>query len=195
MLEIELKFPTADFAKVEAHLARLGAVAEAPIDEADHYFNAPDRDFAKTDEAFRLRSIGAQNRITYKGPKEPGPAKIRTEIELALESGPAAADKWRQMVQLLGYRSTAVVRKRRTIHKFARDGFSLEACLDEVETLGSFVELEIVADAAQKQRAQEILVAVAREFGLEKSEPRSYLEMVLARGGGDSSTQNEVRLV
>jgi adenylate cyclase class 2 len=183
MLEIELKFPAADFATIEGHLAKLGAAAEAPIDEADHYFNAPDRDFAKTDEAFRLRSIGAHNRVTYKGPKEPGPAKTRTEIELAIEDGAAAADKWRQLVQRLGYRSTAVVKKRRTIHKFSRDGFHLEACLDEVESIGKFVELEIVADAAQKQRAQEILMAVAREFGLEKIEPRSYLELVLAKRG------------
>jgi len=189
MLEIELKFPVADFGPIVKHLARMGAAVQPTIDEADHYFNAPDRDFGKTDEAFRLRSIGEHNRMTYKGPKQPGPAKTRTEIEIAIESGSDAAETWRQMVVYLGYRATAVVKKRRTIYKFERDGFHLEACLDDVETLGKFVEIEIVADEAQKQRAQEILLQIAQELGLPKNEPRSYLEMVLTRGAGGSPPQ------
>jgi adenylate cyclase, class 2 len=180
MLEIEMKFPVTDFVAIEKHLHSMNAKREPTIDETDHYFNAPDRDFGKTDEAFRLRTIGEHNRVTYKGPKEPGVAKTRKEIELAIESGAEAADKWRQMVQLLGYRSTAVVKKRRTIFKFERGGFAMEACLDEVELLGKFVEIEIVADAAVKESAQQVLSAVASEFGLEKSERRSYLEMVLS---------------
>ena len=91
MLEIEMKFPVADFTAVERTLRGWQAREHPAIDEADHYFNAPDRDFARTDEAFRLRCIGDVNRITYKGPKQGGPAKTRTEIELALESGPDAA--------------------------------------------------------------------------------------------------------
>src|SRR5207253_9991521 len=64
------------------------------LDEADHYFNAPDRDFGKTDEAFRLRRVGEQNRITYKGAKQGGPAKTRTEIEIGLEPGKHAAEQF-----------------------------------------------------------------------------------------------------
>src|SRR5437660_943739 len=131
MLEIEMKFAAADFAVVQQHLQRMNAKGQPPIDEADHYFNAPDRDFARTDEAFRLRVIGADNRITYKGPKEKGPTKTRTEIEIALEPGAEAAEKWRRLVQQLGYRPTAVVTKRRTIHDFTRDGFAMQVCLDE----------------------------------------------------------------
>ena len=181
MLEIEMKFHVSDFAAIEKHMQSIGAQRENAIDESDHYFNAPDRDFARTDEAFRLRSIGDHNRVTYKGPKEPSVAKTRKEIEIAIESGADAAEKWRQMVQLLGYRSTAVVKKQRTIFKFTRDGFAMEACLDEVVSLGKFVELEIVADAAQKARAEQVLTTLAAEMGLHQSERRSYLEMVLAK--------------
>ena len=144
MLEIEMKFPVADFGAIQQRLAAWQAKAQPAIEEADHYFNAPDRDFGKTDEAFRLRCIGAQNRVTYKGPKQPGPTKTRTEIEIALEPGPLAAEDFRRMVQHLGFRPTAVVRKRRTGYDFERDGFALQACCDEVETLGQFVEIEIV---------------------------------------------------
>ena len=59
--------------------------------EADHYFNAPDRDFARTDEAFRLRRIGAANFVTYKGPKRDAQRKMRTEIEVPLPDGDEAA--------------------------------------------------------------------------------------------------------
>jgi len=170
-----------DFAAIESILSRWRAKAQTTITEADHYFNAPDRDFGKTDEAFRLRVIGDENRITYKGPKQAGPTKTRTEIEIAIERGAEAAEQFRRLVQSLGYRPTAVVRKRRTIHEFARDGFSMQVCCDEVETLGRFVEVEIVAAPEKKQEAQAKLLDTARELGLTTPEPRSYLEMVLAR--------------
>jgi len=180
MLEIEMKFPVADFATIQEQMATWNATPQPTIEEADHYFNAPDRDFGKTDEAFRLRCIGEQNRITYKGPKQGGVTKTRTEIEIAIEPGTDAAAKFRQFVVHLGYRPTAVVKKRRTSFDFQRDGFNLQACCDEVETLGRFVEIEIVAEAADKERAQAVLLGVVRELNLPASEPRSYLEMVLA---------------
>ncbi len=181
MLEIEMKFRVNDFAAVERSLRSWNAVPQSALEEVDHYFNAPDRDFARTDEAFRLRSIGTENRITYKGPKQGGPTKTRTEIEIGLEPGSEAADQFCRLVQHLGYRATAAVKKRRTIYEFARAEFSLQACFDEVEALGRFVEIEIVAEPAQRDRAEEVLQAVVRDLGLPASEPRSYLELVLAR--------------
>jgi adenylate cyclase class 2 len=183
MLEIEMKFPVADFAAIQAKLAQWGARAGEPLDEADHYFNAPDRDFARTDEALRLRRIGDESRITYKGPKQGGPAKTRTEIEVPLAPGDGPADGFSRLVGHLGYRPVAVVRKRRIPYHFDRDGFALEVCCDEVEQLGRFAEVEIVAPPEQRARAEAVLQAVARELGLEKPEPRAYLQMVLALRG------------
>lgn len=176
-----MKFAVTDFAVFVRSLSNWQAKVQPTIEEADHYFNAPDRDFARTDEAFRLRCVGEQNRVTYKGPKQAGPAKTRTEIEIAIEPGAQAAEQFRQLVQHLGYRLTAIVKKRRGCYDFERGGFALQLCCDEVETLGRFVEIEIVAEPAQKQRAEEILLEVARALGLPASERRSYLEMVLAK--------------
>lgn len=184
MLEIEMKFPVADFGPVATKLAAWQAKADAPIDEADHYFNAPDRDFARTDEAFRLRRIGADNVLTYKGPKQAGPAKTRTEIEVSLAPGARAADEFCRLVQRLGYRPTAAVRKRRTIWHFGRDGFDMQTCLDEVADVGRFVEVEIVALPEQRLKAEATLQAVAAELGLHHSERRSYLEMYLEKRDG-----------
>ena len=48
MLEIEQKFAAADFSAIEQRLREWSARQGAEHDEADHYFNAPDRDFART---------------------------------------------------------------------------------------------------------------------------------------------------
>jgi adenylate cyclase class 2 len=183
MLEIEMKFAVADFGAIVQRVQQWGARAGAPLDEADHYFNAPDRDFAKTDEAFRLRRIGDTNRITYKGPKQGGPAKTRTEIELAIDSGAAAAEAFCRLVVHLGYRPVAVVRKRRIPYHFDRDGFALELCCDDVEQVGRFVELEIVAPPEQRTAAEKVLLALTGELGLKEAEKRAYLQMLLALRG------------
>src|SRR5947208_7755395 len=107
VLEIEMKFPVDEFGPVEQKLLAWQARRDQAIDEADHYFNAPDRDFARTDEALRLRRIGSHNIITYKGPKQAGPAKTRTEIEVSLESGAEPAGGFCRRVHKLGYRSPA----------------------------------------------------------------------------------------
>src|SRR5437764_1037206 len=159
MLEIEMKFPVDDFAALQRQMAVWGASPEQRQD-ADHYFNAPDRDFARTDEALRLRRIGAANFVTYKGPKRDAVTKTRTEIEVPLASGDRAAEDFREVLRHLGYRAVAEVRKTRQVYHLPREGFALEVCLDEVEGLGSFVELEIVAVQERLEEARGVLFRV-----------------------------------
>src|SRR5260370_41861882 len=121
MLEIEMKFPMADFAALERTLSSWGAVRAESQTDADHYFNAPDRDFARTDEALRLRRIGPANYVTYKGPKRDAQTKTRTEVEVPLAEGDRAAEDFARLLRHLGYRPTGVVRKRRTLHHLSRD--------------------------------------------------------------------------
>jgi adenylate cyclase class 2 len=180
MLEVEVKYPVADFAPLEARLREWGARPSEPLHEADHYFNAPDRDFARTDEALRLRRIGSDNRVTYKGPKCDAQTKTRTEIEVPLAEGDAAAADFTRLLTHLGYRAVAVVRKQRRILSLERDGFDLEVCLDEVDEVGRFAEVEILAPEEQLPAARAVLLQVAGELGLSAPERRSYLEMLLA---------------
>jgi adenylate cyclase class 2 len=187
MLEVEMKFPGADFTALERQLAAWGARADAPLDEADHYFNAPDRDFGVTDEALRLRRIGPANRVTYKGPKRGTRGKTRTEIEVPLGEGDETAAQFREMLVQLKYRPVAVVRKHRRIYRLERDGFALEVCLDEVEGLGRFAEVEIQAPEDQLAEAERVLRDTAAALGLGREERRSYLEMLLAAGQGKGS--------
>ena len=67
--EVEQKFQLADPAAIESRLQALGVVAREPVEQHDTYFAHPARDFSKTDEALRLRRVGSERYITYKGPK------------------------------------------------------------------------------------------------------------------------------
>jgi adenylate cyclase class 2 len=183
MVEVEQKFRDADFATLERLLTDRGARAGAARQESDHYFNAPDRDFARTDEALRIRRIGPANFVTYKGPKRDLQTKTRTEVEVPLAEGDQAAADFGQLLTNLGYRPVAVVKKERRKLQLEGEGFAIEVSLDRVAGLGDFAELEIVATEAQVGAARAVLLRVAAELGLTAVERRSYLELLLASRG------------
>jgi adenylate cyclase class 2 len=183
MLEIEQKFICSDFAAIERRLSERQARRGEEHIESDHYFNAPDRDFARTDEAFRLRRIDTANFLTYKGPKQPGTVKVRTELEIRLRDGDEAAEQFMQLLAHLGYRPVAIVRKQRRYYHLERGSFALIVCLDEVEQLGRFVEVEIVAPEEQAEAARTVLAETAAALSLTRLERRSYLNLLLAARG------------
>ncbi|HLN30840.1 MAG TPA: class IV adenylate cyclase [Gemmataceae bacterium] len=183
MLEVEIKFRVADFADLETRLIERGAHFSRSSEEIDQYFNAPDRDFARTDEALRLRRIGSENFVTYKGPKLDALSKTRTEIEVPLQRGQPSADAFTALLGQLGYRPVREVSKLRRIYELEEDGFVIEVCLDEIQSLGKFAELEIVAPEDQLEIARSLLLRIARDLGLAQSERRSYLELLLAAQG------------
>ena len=186
-MEIEQKFARVDFAVLERRLAEWGAAPGEAHEEADHYFNAPDRDFARTDEAFRLRRVGSDNFLTYKGPKQKADVKVRTELEIPLLSGDGPAADMTRLLTHLGYRAVAVVKKRRRTAGLERDGFSFTICLDEVDGLGRFAEVEVLAPEERRADAERALAAFAAELGLRDVERRSYLGLVLAAKGAGAS--------
>jgi adenylate cyclase class 2 len=179
MLEIEAKYPLVDASRVLEHIRDWGARLVEERSDADHYFNAPDRDFARTDEAVRIRRIGPNNYLTYKGPKIDSATKSRKEIEVAFAGGDEAAAKMTDFLQSLGYRSVAIVGKNRQIHEMVREGFTVHFCFDDVDQVGRFMEIEIVADEEQFETAKELVQRLAAELGLPATERRSYLQMLL----------------
>ncbi|MCU0705840.1 MAG: class IV adenylate cyclase [Fimbriiglobus sp.] len=181
MLEVEMKFRLMDWSSLLNTLAAWGATAAPVRKDTDSYFNAPDRDFAQTDEAVRVRRIGLANVLTYKGPKIDSPTKTRTEIELKLADGPGPATDAVRFLSGLGYRPVAVVTKTRTVYRFERHGFPIEVCLDDVGAVGKFVEVEVMATPEQFEAAQRAVMTTATELGLTDQERRSYLRLLLER--------------
>ncbi|MES2789300.1 MAG: class IV adenylate cyclase [Planctomycetota bacterium] len=181
--EVELKFPLADTGRMQVRLDALGAVRGVVQEQCDQYFAHPVRDFASTDEALRIRSIGDENRITYKGPVIDKATKTRHESELTFQPGSAAAEQLAQIWEQLGFRRVRVVKKSRQLYSLRWQERDLEICLDQVAGLGEFLEIETLADAADKTVAQQTILSLAAELQLSSPEQRSYLEMLLVADG------------
>ena len=159
--EVEMKFPVADLATLQSRLAGLGATIAAPQSEVDVYFAHPARDFAKTDEALRIRRKGSFNFITYKGPKIDAATKTRREIELPLPPGEQAAQAWTELIEALGFAPVGEVRKSRRKAHVDWQGRSVEISLDEVAGLGVYVELELIAEADGLDAARSNILSLA----------------------------------
>jgi len=177
--EVEQKFPVDDLATVEAKLNAIDAQWKDPIRQLDFYFAHPARDFAETDEAFRIRCVAGENFVTYKGPRIGQATKTRREIELPLPEGENLAEQYAELFKELGFTSAGEVRKMRRRAVFSWQDRNVEAALDQVDELGSFVEIEMIADEDTLDATTESLLALAVELGLTGSERRSYLELIL----------------
>jgi len=177
--EVEQKFPVEEMAAVEKRLGEMGAeVSETRVEE-DTYYVHPARDFARTDEALRIRRAGQTNKITYKGPKIDQTTKTREEIDLEVGPGAESATAWATLLEALGFSPKATVRKQRRKALVEWQGRRVEVSLDEVDRVGTFVELELVVEEDGLDDARSCIAALARALGLEASERRSYLELLL----------------
>lgn len=183
MYEVELKFRVADPAELERRLVAVAARFQAPAEQTDRYFAHPCRDFARTDEALRLRSTAGGVAVTWKGPRIDSATKTRREIELPL--GPAGAahattvDAWTELLEALGFRRVMDVVKRRRPARVPWQGCDVDAALDSVAGLGEFLELELQARAGEVPQARAVIESLAVALGCDAQERRSYLELLL----------------
>lgn len=184
MYEVEQKYHVTDPAAVQKRLLALGATWEDEIQQVDRYFAHPSRDFSQTDEALRIRQVGDENFVTYKGPKIDRTTKTRRELELSLAGGPDFAADFSQLLTLLGFSFVAAVQKMRRKAAVTWDGAPVEVVLDRVERVGNYVELEVMANETELDDAKKRLASLGSELELTIVERRSYLELLL----GDSAS-------
>lgn len=145
----------------------------------DTYYQHPCRDFAKTDEALRIRirrfNGHFESFITYKGPKIDEESKTRKEIEVELTD----PDKHSRILENLGFVEVLTVTKKREKY-YVEKGVVIT--LDEVEGLGKFIEIEAMTeDRELVPRLVEKLRNVLIDLGVRRFERRSYLELLLEK--------------
>lgn len=138
MYEVEVKVAAAHD-RVGSALDGIDAKPLGAVRQVDTYYDAPDRDFAVTDEALRIRretpDDGQQTAyVTYKGPLVEAESKTRQEAETAVANPDATAE----ILEGLGFTPAATVAKDR--ERFAVDSYVVT--LDAVDGLGEFVEVE-----------------------------------------------------
>jgi adenylate cyclase class 2 len=178
-----MKFPAADISTLEQKLVGLAARFREPIEQIDLYFAHPSRDFAKTDEALRLRRVGDEVAITFKGPRIDAATKTRREIELPIAAlGPAGGrtiTAWTELLEALGFRRVMEVAKRRRPARVPWQGCDVDVAIDSIVGLGDFVEVELQARQAEVPQARVVLESLAAALGCGGQERRSYLELLL----------------
>ena len=183
--EVELKYRIDDEHRLTKLIEELDAELGGTCNEIDRYFNHPSRDFSDTDEALRIRSVGAQNVLTWKGPNVDDVAKMRHEIELAFASGPEAEDRMAEILLRLGFREVLAVHKARTVWLLNWEGLPLEFCVDDVEGLGTYVEIEAVSGDADRDAVRNSLLRLADRLKLCNPLRHSYLQALLRSATDD----------
>ena len=193
MYEVEMKL-RAEHDQIREQLTAMDADHIGGVTQEDTYYDAPDREFAETDEAFRVRretdhgedgddadvaaDTGGDGRVllTYKGPLVDDTSKTREEAETRV----AEEAQLRAILAGLGYEPAA------TVHK-QRDRYEVGGCrvtLDRVDEVGEFVEVEHHDPVAETdiEAAREAVTDLLVELGLdpEESIQTSYLGLVLA---------------
>lgn len=180
--EVEQKHRVIDVAVLEAQLTARGIRLEPAIIQTDQYFAHPARDFARTDEALRIRTGGGKSFVTYKGPKLDATTKTRRELELALHPGDADGTRFAELLAALGFKPVATVRKHRRAFKIDHGAYAAEGALDDVDGVGTFVELELAASDENLEEIKRVIAELGEELRLGASERRSYLELLLEPG-------------
>ncbi|MFA6331445.1 MAG: class IV adenylate cyclase [Methanoregula sp.] len=174
MLEIELKVRVSSLDTIREHLKAKNAQFKGKMHEHDIYYNAPHRDFGITDEAVRVRYTDDRAVVTYKGPKiKKFGLKAREELNFAVESGEA----FETMLARLGFTRTTEVNK-------WRENYTLDSAvisLDTVDELGTFAEIEVIAEN-EADNPTAMIEKIAQEIGAD-GEPilASYLELLLTK--------------
>lgn len=174
--EVELKYPVPNISWFEKQLLeKQPQEIGPPVLETDDYYDREDGSFRINDEWLRVRRYTQKDLpepkpvITYKGPRLEGDTKTRIEMQSLLDD----ADRWLEIVfnlhlivQVRKYRRSASFKVKRPSPVAGSTEVTVKIELDDVWSLGSYVEFEIAgvrdfvlfdAEATIKKVAQELL--------------------------------------
>lgn len=181
-IEVEIKLKIRDKEKLTEDLKLAGFRPGDLVKEADIYYTSNHHDFAKLDEALRVRSIqnlttGKKTSvITFKGAKIDSCSMTRKELETEVGDPEIAME----ILESIGFSPVPAVEKER-LH-FINQGIT--ACVDNVKNLGDYLELEkIVETEAEKTEALQELEEVLQRLGysMEDTTRTSYLSMLMKK--------------
>lgn len=176
MYEVEVKV-RAVHDEVRDALEAVDARELGAVRQEDTYYDAPHRDFARTDEAFRIRRETTADertaRVTYKGPLVEAESKTRREVEV----GVSDADGMAEILSALGFEPVATVVKERD--RYAVGDYAVT--LDDVSGLGEFVEVETEAAEEDIEDARNAAYDLLERLNLDPEAQirTSYLSFLL----------------
>lgn len=186
--EVEIKVPIEDPHSIEQIIREVGGTRLNSETQTDMYYDHPSRSFSDTDESVRVRERSASDihagisakkqlvELTYKGPKVDNTTKTRLEYTVTVND----LDSLIAILHHTGFKHVAAIIKHRTF--FIIDDITVS--VDDVEDVGFFMELEIMAkgdDTLNEARTK--LFSLLRKLQQDPTNTirQSYLELYLER--------------
>lgn len=187
--EVELKARVERRDEMAERIVAIGGKFVREVCQEDVYFKHPCHDFGRRDEALRLRREGAACTLTFKGRRFGSGAKMREEVEVGVDDCEEVA----KLLGRVGFERSFVVRKSRLVFSLA----GAEVCLDTVEGLGDFVEIELIADDEEAgglrgcDDLKERLYGIAKKLGVpeERLTTESYSELLASRSSSSKASR------
>lgn len=147
--EIEVKVKTNNHQEILSKLESLGCTFTTPVTQDDAIYVNFDGDFTAFmpgTNFLRIRASGGKYLFTLKQPQKNELDCIEKETEI---SDPEAMEG---ALELMGYHLAVRVKKTRTKTKYQ----DMEICLDSVEGLGDFVEVEKITEGDGEEVQKEL---------------------------------------
>jgi adenylate cyclase, class 2 len=162
MKEIEVKTKVRDKDTLLAKLSELGIELSSPVIQRDRIFfpNGKLPDGISKEPALRIREQNGEYLFTYKKPDTNHLDKIEFETKIADPEAMA------NIFEALGFREIARINKTRQKAKYQ----DYEICVDEIENLGSYVEVEKMVQDGDANAIQTELFSFLGSLGVSSND-------------------------
>jgi predicted adenylyl cyclase CyaB len=164
MREIEIKARVADRENILSQLADLGCELSAPVSQEDIVFAqkvGSTKEFLTNSVFLRIRQTeeGVVLTLKYNPDRQGAPDAMPVEHEVSVDS----RSELEAMLSFLDFKPMVTVKKTRRSGHYK----NWEICIDEVEELGTFVEVEQMAEHDEDiEPIREAIMAFMRSLGV-----------------------------
>jgi len=161
--EVEVKARIFDKKLIEEKLQDLECALSEPVRQEDAIYvnhNHPFDQHVPGNQYLRIRQSNNQALFTVKQPLSNDLDAI--EHEVAIDD----AEEMREILLMLGYREEIQVKKYRRKAQYGE----YEICLDDVDALGSFIEVEKITDEEDSEAVQNELFEFLMSLGIRKED-------------------------
>lgn len=150
--EIEAKAKISDLEKIKTQLSDLGCVFSIPVEQKDHIYlhhSIEYPDIKKETVVLRIREMGGTSIMTLK--KRAGTELDNIEKEIIIDD----PEEGREILEHMGFHEVVKVSKNRIEARYK----DMTICLDDVDKLGSFIEVEKMTSEENGMKVQDELFA------------------------------------
>lgn len=158
MREIELKFKVDDMNDLLAKLRDMDCEVSEILSQNDTIYVSDLNHVESVEGSIWLRVRKENEKVELNLKKQSAKIQESKEIEFEVSS----YEKANQLLETLGYQKWVVVNKKRRYSHY----LNYNLCIDEVERLGSFLEIELLVDEEDKKDYISDLLEIAKTFEL-----------------------------